>query len=97
MEIKRMPRSQFLKLTVENKFKRKHKQTRDCLIDIMYIMYISKLMKNLLCVVIRKILLLGLIFFFYQPHCFLREFPVALGFSFKINLNGQNHLCTDGT
>ena len=33
---------------------------------------------------------------FPQPHWFLREFPVALEFFFKINLNGQNHLCTDG-
>ena len=63
--------------------KKKHKQTRDCLIDIMY-MYTdekSTIGPN----------------FFYQPHCFLREFPVALDFFFKINLNGQNHLCTDGT
>ena len=27
----------------------------------------------------------------------LREFPVALEFFFKINPNGQNNLCTDGT
>ena len=53
-------------------------------------------MKNLLCVVILKILLLGLIFF-RQPHRFLRESPVALEYFFKINLNGQNHLCTDVT
>ena len=53
-----------------------------------------KLMKNLFCVVILKILLLGLT---SLPACFLREFPVASEFLFKINLNGQNHLCTDGT
>ena len=53
-----------------------------------------KLMKNLFYVVILKILLLGLTFL---PACFLREFPVALEFLFKINLNGPNHLCTDGT
>ena len=52
-----------------------------------------KLMKNLFCVVILKILLSGLTFL---PACFLREFPVASEFLFKINLNGQNHLCTDG-
>ena len=63
--------------------KKKHKQTRDCLIDIMYMYTDEKSTTGPN--------------FFYQPHCFLREFPVALDFYFKINLNGQNHLCTDGT
>ena len=52
---------------------KKHKQTRDCLIDIMY-MWTNK---KSICVVILKIPLLGLTFLLA---CFLREFPVALEF-----------------